>query len=408
MRLVITKVLAAAQKGDLAISLAQLAAIRKRFPTAEVITFVRRPDEDRHWFVDADIVHGELFPASPRPGAIVRSRRLATCLLGQCYDATTRSFFEACKDADLVVFCGGGSLGGYGTKNLLRNALCPVLLARRAKTPIYFSGLSLAPLSSWRNRIVATWILNNVDFITLREPASSAVLSELGVRTPKLVTADWAMLIDPIEAGDARELLRTEGVRSSRPIGITLRDIRAIDPEGRAARIRTPYREKMTRLIREIVNDLGDELVIFPMNRPPASNDLAFAQELICHLPKQAQSHVRLMRGDYTPAELKGMIGQMQLFVSTRLHPSIFAISSCVPTVTIHDHVKVSGFMELAGMSHWHVPFENYEVGSTLRLLQELRSRREEISGRLGSQVKRLRDLAWGNVKPIESLARCA
>jgi len=77
-----------------------------------------------------------------------------SCIYGDYYDSTTRSFYQAYKEADLVIFCGGGSPGGYGWKNLIRNAWCPVLLTRRAGAPICFSALSIDPMATWLSRSV--------------------------------------------------------------------------------------------------------------------------------------------------------------------------------------------------------------------------------------------------------------
>jgi len=63
MQLVVTKILSAIQKGDLAIALSQLGAIRQRFPEAKITTFIRRPELDRHWFFDADRVLVSFFRA---------------------------------------------------------------------------------------------------------------------------------------------------------------------------------------------------------------------------------------------------------------------------------------------------------------------------------------------------------
>ncbi len=407
MRLVVTKVLPAAQRGDLAIALAQLASIRQRFPEAKVTAFVRRPLRDGHWFSDADEIAGELFPSDPKLSSSQSLARLVTCLCGCHYDDSTQSFYQACKEADLVVFCGGGSPGGYGGKNLVRNALCPVLLARRAGAPIYFSGLSLAPMSRWLNRKVATWTLNQASYITLREPLSTNVLRELGVKTPYKVTADWAILLQPIGDTNARDLLRRESVPLHRRLfGMNLRDIRAINPEGQPDRLCTPYFEDMRQLVERTIREMDAELLIFSMNQPPASNDLAFADSLIATLPETVRRHVHVLRGDYAPSQLKGMIGQVQAFIGTRLHPSIFAVSMCIPTLTIHDHLKVRGFMSLAGMIKWHLPANGFAIDQALQKLQMLYQRRGAISLHLADQRHDLAQRAAANLQPIEEIAK--
>ena len=407
MRLVVTKILSAIQKGDLAIALSQLGAIRQRFPEAKITTFIRRPELDRHWFSDADRVASELFPVSPKLSSGKRLVRLMSCIYGDYYDSTTRSFYQACKEADLVIFCGGGSPGGYGWRNLIRNAWCPVLLARRAGVPIYFSALSVEPMGTWLSRSVTAWALNQASFITLREVFSTKTLAELGVKTDYEVTADWAILLHPAGTAEAKSILREEGVPfQRRQFGINLRDIRAVNPEGDADRIDTPYLDNMKQLVKRVIGDMDADLVIFSMSCPPASNDLAFADQVVAKLPGVIRKHVYLVRGDYTPSQLKGMMGQMEMFIGTRLHPSIFAITSSVPTLTIHDHLKVEGFMKLAGMDDWHVSARRFSIDTVMKKIRVMFDQRTSMVQQLKNQQGRLIERATANLLPIEQIAR--
>ena len=402
MQLIVTKALSAAQKGDLAIALAQIASIRKRFPSARITAFVRRPTLDRHWFADVHEVAGEIFCCNGFESGIGRIRRLITCLIGCGYDRPTREYHDACTQADMLIFCGGGSPGGYGRKQLLRNAVCPVLLARRAGIPVYFSGLSVAPTSNWFRRKLTAWTLNQANAITLRDPLSADVLKAMGVTTPAHVTADWAVLLEPIDRKDAAALLRHEGVPiDSHLVGMNLRDIDAINPEGRADRANTPYMSHMRHLIEWVVLEMDADLAIFSMNRPPSSNDLGFAERVIRGLPDQARKRVHVLRKDYTPSQLKGMIGEMQLFIGTRLHPTIFAVSMAVPAVTIHDQTKVKGFMQLVGLDKWHIPLEDLGSDTAWQTIATLQEQRYQIRQHLQGQLDALTRRAESNLDPI-------
>lgn len=406
LNILVTRVLPASQKGDLAIALSQLSALRTRFPGSEITLLCRRPAGDGHHFQAADSVLPELFPTETSEPRLRRLLRLLRILTGLGKDRDMLRFDRLCQAADVLVFCGGGSLGGYGFGNLVLHALCPSLMARRAGLPVCFSAISVHDYKNPVHRLLHKSVLKNADAVTARDPRSFAVLEMLKVHGAVGLTADWAWLLPAVDKQEAEALLASEGVTgdSGLRIGINLRSILAIDPEKRASRGDFDYRQAMARIISELVTRTGAEVVVFSMNRPPASDDLAFAQQVYSRIDQSLQHRVHVLKGDYMPGQIKGMIARLSLFVGTRLHPSLFAISSMVPTLTVHDQAKVAALMDYAGLSEWHSQASGIEPASFVDKLIALQEKRIDIIETLKMKVPQLRAMALGN---LDHIAEC-
>ena len=186
MNIVLTKVLPAAQRGDLAIALAQLQALRERFPGADISVLSRCPDDDAHWFEHADSVASELVPQADEP-FYRRLLRFMHILFGWGGDAVLDEGRKIIESANVLVFCGGGSPGGYGFGNLLLNAWCPMLLARRSGVPIVFTGLGIASPRGFLHDRLLSRVLNDANAVAVRDP-----LSFDQVQTCLLYTSDAA------------------------------------------------------------------------------------------------------------------------------------------------------------------------------------------------------------------------
>lgn len=406
MKILVTKVLPASQKGDLAIALSLLSALRARFPDAEISLLCRRPAEDGHYFQTADNILPELFPTETARSPLHRFLRLMRILTGLGQDDAMAQFDQRCRSANVLVFCGGGSLGGYGFGNLVLHALCPLLMARRAGLPIFFSAISVHDYKNRLHRLVHSAVLKKADCITVRDRRSLAVLDTLDVTGDYSLTADWAWLLPAVERKEAKALLASEGVPSSgeMQIGINLRSIQAVDPERRTNRGGFDYTKAMAEVISSLVTRIGADVVIFSMNRPPASDDLAFAQQVVSVLNHPVRNKVHLLKGDYNPGQIKGMIARLSLFIGTRLHPTLFALSSMVPTLTVHDQEKVAGLMELAGLEEWHTTVRGLEPARLVDRVIELQENRTGIIEKLNVQAPRLRAATHDNLNYI---AKC-
>ena len=402
MNIVLTRVLPASQKGDLAIAQAQLVGLRERFPGANLSLMCRRPSEDAHWFPEADAVLPELFPMAGE-SAGTRTGRFLRILFGLGDDAVTEKYRRALEGSDVLLFCGGGSPGGYGFGNLLLNAWCPAQLAVRTGVPIVFTGLGVQRPPGALHRMLQTNVFRKANAIAVRDELSFDELSTQSLAARIELTADWAWLLPSLAPSESLPLLANEGFApTGRPrIGFNLRNAGAIGPDGNPGNSSKGTGAKVLGVLDSVAERLGAELYLFSMNSPPASDDLAYARGLLGDRPP---GRVNLVTGDYTPGELKGMIGTMDLFLGTRLHPTLFAASSCVPVVTVHGQDKVRGFMRQIGMERWHLSEARLDAALLERTVLDLYGQRGDIGRFLAEKIPGMQRAARAN---LDCIAAC-
>lgn len=187
----------------------------------------------------------------------------------------------------------------------------------------------------------AKFALNRIDLITLRENISYKNLRDLGVTNKNVfVRPDLAFLLDPVPSQIAKEIIKNEGIHNgSRPIiGFTVtRQIASFDPSVNASS-ESAYQKHINMFanaIDTLINELKCTVVFVP-------HCIGFAEELddrivatnimeIC----RNREHVKVINNEYNAGELKGLIGQCDLFVGERIHSVINAIVMGIPSIAI-------------------------------------------------------------------------
>jgi colanic acid/amylovoran biosynthesis protein len=80
-----------------------------------------------------------------------------------------------------------------------------------------------------------------------------------------------------------------------------------------------------------------------------------------------------------TPSLLKSVYGRMDVFIGTRMHSNIFALSEGVPCLAIGYMHKTRGIAEMAGMSEWVLDIDDVTSGALIEKLEELWQVRQAV-----------------------------
>lgn len=409
--IVITKILPSAHKGDLAIAKAMLDTIKMMHPEWSLSLFCRNPVEDKQIFEKYGSVNGEVLSNSTDGSsklAIVRRfcRYMAWRIISfPRLDDRADRFVNACKSADALLFCGGGSPGGYGFVNLILHALVPVILAKKTHIPIIFSAIGIEPITSPVHRTVMRWILNQVDLIAVRDPQARETLNQIDVKARIELTADWAIGLQPAGKKECTKLLYESGVKERHVtrIGMNLRDVAASGPEGQT-RENSDYEAFVKSAISMILDRMAADIVVVSMTCSSRTDDLAFAQKIKAGLNEAHKERFHILQDDYSPEQIKGIISLMDIFIATRLHPAIFAVSEAVPTIAVHNFFKVKGFMQYTGLEKWFLPIDRIAAEDVAVAAEKLVLVRQNISEQINDKLIELNKAVSRNVELIEEI----
>ncbi|MBQ4347818.1 MAG: polysaccharide pyruvyl transferase CsaB, partial [Firmicutes bacterium] len=235
-----------------------------------------------------------------------------------------------------ILLSGGGSLlqDTTSTRSILYY-LSIIAFAKfmRKKVMLYANGIG--PVSRNANREMVRKVVNRADLITLREENSLEELIAMGVDKSKAyVTADPVFTMDGVSDEEAKKLLEKAGVPDGRPIlGVSVRKWYKMES----------FAENLAKLCDRIYDEFGYSIVFIVMQFP---NDIIMSENIRSRMKRP--SHI--LDALYSPYELMGIIGQMELILSMRLHTLIFAAKQRVPLLGFIYDPKIEYYLNKLSM----------------------------------------------------------
>lgn len=255
--------------------------------------------------------------------------------------------------ADIGVDISGDGFGDYGPYGMFGSFThaYQLLLGIFLRKPVVVFAQSIGPFKTRLTKAIARFVLNRVSLITVREEITKSYLEEIGVRTPPVyLTADAAFLLNPSPPERIDEILAQEGLAgSSDPlVGVSISEL----IHQWAFRFSETNKERycqylnvMAGLIDHVVEKMGAIAFLYCQTTGAlARHDDRKAARLIYERVRH-KNRVKLLSGDYTASELKGVVGRCQMFIGSKLHSTIASTSMLVPTVSIAYSHKVHGII---------------------------------------------------------------
>lgn len=249
------------------------------------------------------------------------------------------AIIQALRSADLFISGGGGlfqDVTGLGSVPYYGGLLW---LAQRLGVPTMVLGQGLGPLRLAPNRWLVKQIFKGVNALSVRDPDSFEMLRQMQLPAQRIhQCADPVLTLQPAHPSHIQQLLLHEGLDLNRPmIGVSIRPW-------------STWFEKQlkafTAVLAQFAARTGSQLVLIPFQ---PEHDSWMCHEAAYSIQTRPSSYVPplyVLQGQYSPLEMQGIIGQMDLIVGMRLHALIMAASQCVPAVGLVYDPKVRHFAE--------------------------------------------------------------
>ena len=317
-------------------------------------------------------------------------------------------------ESDMIIIGHNGTFGvGWG---MLRT---PVyfyyffipFFAKMLGKPIVLYGGSIGRFRRlrWFLENGAKFALGNIDLITLREDVSYQNLREIGVKNDKVfVIPDLAFLLRP--APFAKQIMMREGIdKSSKPlIGMTVTRGIASKAFPNLNNPTSSY-HKHIAMLAQVIDDLTSRLdatVIF------IPHCIGFAKELddrivakdIFQMVKN-KNRVKMITNEYGAGELKGLIGQFDLFIGERTHSVINAMSMCVPSIVISYSTDIRvDIIKMVDQENAICYVDGLDANTLISKIDEIWSERDKIKSDLKSKIEIIKERAMLNGKLLKEL----
>lgn len=267
--------------------------------------------------------------------------RISKKLALRCFNS---SIWHEYDRSDVLVEGHNGTFGIGGDLGIPYYYLVylPIFAKIIKKKIVFYGGSTCQARSS--NLLVNTIYklsLKSIDLVTLRDRESYQMLKGLNYNKNNIiVTADPAFLLQPINKNKARELLRKEGIlHFNNPlIGITVRNkiaFAASSPFDSKWECFSKHNTILSEIFDTLTSLLCATVVFIP-------HCIGYGNELDDRIIASAvyerctnKNQVSMITNEYSAAELKGIIGCLDLFLGERLHSVVNAISMSVPSIAI-------------------------------------------------------------------------
>lgn len=347
--------------GTNAFIISDIQLLNRKYPRCETVLFSSNPEVDKLQF-------GHL------PYKISYVQRSANQLLAML------QIRKIVSQVDVVVSAWGDGYISTHPYKLLRKAL----FLKKKGTPLVLFPSSIGPFNGdWKDKL-AIMGLRKFDAVTVRDQITYDYLKPHGLKGLRLVH-DTAFVLEPCPDNRSDELLRQSGLKEQKFIGLNISVLmynlfkkRNEDYISLMVRYVEWMRETLKLPIVLIPHQLYPKEMIYTQEEYQSLNgDDRFPIEQILSAIKDPNNLFALQQ-EMTPQELKGVIGKSEIFVGSRMHSVIAAVSLSVPSLVMQYSHKSGGMMKFLGMDEFVWDVQN-DYEKLTEKTHELWNRRQAV-----------------------------
>jgi colanic acid/amylovoran biosynthesis protein len=306
--------------------------------------------------------------------------------------------------SDLILDLSGDTLSDKNIYSIF--SICRILIGVFLKKRIAVYSQSIGPFKKITMPF-ARLCLNRADLIVVRENVTKNYLKSIGITNPSMyLAAEIAFLLEPAPHNKVQEIILKEGVNINKKNGPLI-------GIGTSELIYQAFKSKkdvyvtlMARIADYLVEKLNAQvLLISHVIIPPKYGfpDDRFVAKEIYQLARN-KNRIKLIKDDYSPEELKGIIGKCDLFIGTRMHSNVASTSMHVPTIALAWSHKYFGIMRMLGLEKYVCDVEKITFDELVSKINDAWCNRAEIRKNLGSKTVELEKSALDSGRLIKRL----
>lgn len=278
-----------------------------------------------------------------------------------------------------VLILGGGSLiqDITSTKSLMYYLWC-IKTAKKHGLKVMLYANGIGPILKEENKNRAAKVLDSVDVITLRDEESAQLISQLGVKTPKItVTADPAFSFEP----ECEDISKDFGIDGDY-FCMSVRDWSESD-------------EKIINGMAELADYISEKYSLIPVFVPMQfDKDLNPGRIIASKMKNQSV----VIHKKISLKQIFSLIKYSKAVVAVRLHMLIFGATMEVPSIGIDYDPKINSFMNYMGIPYV-LEKEDLQSSGYKDIIDNFMEKREDIKNTLSQNLPEIRQKAKETAK---------
>jgi colanic acid/amylovoran biosynthesis protein len=235
-----------------------------------------------------------------------------------------------------ATFLLGGDLATPGAGGSPQAAFKLLAIAREQKSPVIFWGASIGPFSG--DAEYEQWMveqLASINLVCARETNTYQYLQSLGLRDNLRLVADPAFFLQP-EPFPLPEPLAA--LLQEPCIGLNFSPL-----VGKNYASMEEWKARVRSTLELVAYQYSSSILLIPHVWKRNNNDCEFMQSVLAGMNPERRKDLFLVDRPMNAAQTKWLIGQMQLFGGTRMHATLAAVSSGIPTLFMGYSSKSEG-----------------------------------------------------------------
>ena len=254
---------------------------------------------------------------------------------------------------------------------------------------------TFGPYKSWIARRLARYLLRRSSAIMARDVESQKVAQELvGPQQKILLSPDVAFSLEAVQPTSlSMEPPLSGNLCQGGIIGL---NVNGLMYNGGYTRrnmfgLKLDYPGFLPKLVESLLAAHQGDIWLIPHTlgaRGNVESDNEASEKLRACLSPALQARVRIVTGDYNAHELKGIIGQCDFFIGSRMHSCIAALSQGIPCVGVAYSRKFAGVFDSVGMGEWVVDARSNVKTEAVTRIVDLYRRRNAVRVELGKRAE--------------------
>lgn len=359
MNILLTGAVSLSNKGTAAIVISTINLLRKKFPNSSIFIELFYPNIQKTILDIESEYKAKIYAPklqSPLKAIFYITAAAMTAPLRKIGLTPKIKGLEVYENADVVIDMSAEGFVKFYNESFRETTfrfmlhLYPILLSLLLGKKTLLLAQTLGPF--WIFKFIMIYVLRKSTLITVRDAPSLKHLRDCRVDFSKVyLTADPTFLLDPASDRRVQTILKMEGLdlnvlKDKKKIGICAGHILKNKKHKRLV--------KTLATVADLLIERYNAIVLFISHASgkltKKSNDVLVGEEIKNNVENKKRFYI--IKGDYTPIELKGIIGRLDCLVSLRMHPVISASSMKVPSVIIAFNPKAYGLMEMLGLAN--------------------------------------------------------
>jgi colanic acid/amylovoran biosynthesis protein len=303
-----------------------------------------------------------------------------------------RALLTAYFEADIVVSSAGNFLfsgGRFGVAFLM--GIGTMAYAILLGKPLYSMPQTIGPIRfAWEGWLLR-WVVRRMRLVFVRDPISMKLLQAVnGWHERCYLVPDVAFLFLGGTSGEGQQVLDTAVTQPYAPrLGVTLINWQAQNHQFHRQKA---YETAVSSAIRTFVEKTNGQAILFSQVRgpSPAEDDRVPARRVHDMLADLASQVVFIEQEDVTADSLKAAYGLMDIFIGTRLHSNIFALTAGTPPIMIQYQYKTRGVVEMLGLEAWVLEINEVTEANLTEKLMSLWQKRQIVKIEIDQAVTKM------------------